>query len=124
MALAILSGVQGLPEWLLWVIGNGIGFGLGGTGTASRAMVARFTPRHKSAEFFGLWAVSFKLAAAIGVLSFGLVKSGLGDTWALVLLPGFFVVGFVLLLPVNETRGVRAAQRATREYERLARKAD
>ncbi len=124
VSLAILSGVNGLPEWLLWVIGNGIGFGLGGTGTASRAMVARFTPRHKSAEFFGLWAVSFKLAAAIGVLSFGLVKSGLGDTWALVLLAGFFVVGFALLLPVNETRGVRAAQRATREYERLAAGAD
>lgn len=124
VALAILSGAEGLPEWLLWVIGNGIGFGLGGTGTASRAMVARFTPRHKAAEFFGLWAVSFKLAAAIGVLSFGLVKSGLGDTWALVLLAGFFVAGFLLLLPVSETRGVRAAQRATREYERLAREAD
>ncbi len=124
VSLAILSGSSSLPEWLLWVIGNGIGFGLGGTGTASRAMVARFTPRHKAAEFFGLWAVSFKLAAAIGVLSFGLVKSGLGDTWALVLLAGFFVAGFLLLLPVNETRGVRAAQRATREYERLAREAD
>ena len=114
----------GLNSWPLWMIGNGIGFGLGGTGTASRAMVARFTPRHKSAEFFGLWAVSFKLAAAIGVLSFGLVKSGLGDTWALVLLAGFFVVGFILLLPVNETRGVRAAQRASREYNRLAQKPD
>lgn len=124
VSLAILSSSSSLPEWLLWVIGNGIGFGLGGTGTASRAMVARFTPRHKSAEFFGLWAVSFKLAAAVGVLSFGLVKSGLGDTWALILLAGFFVVGFILLLPVNETRGVRVAQRATREYERLANSAD
>lgn len=118
--LAALSGFPGLPEWLLWVIGNGIGFALGGSGTASRAMVARFTPRHKSAEFFGLWAVSFKLSAAVGVLSFGLVKSGLGDTQALILLAGFFVAGLALLLPVNETRGVRAAQRATREYERAS----
>lgn len=122
--LAALSGIDALPEWLLWVIGNGIGFALGGSGTASRAMVARFTPRHKSAEFFGLWAVSFKLSAAVGVLSFGLVKSGLGDTWALVLLAGFFVVGLALLLPVNEVAGVRAAQRASRAYERDAAGAD
>ena len=122
--LAALSGIDALPEWLLWVIGNGIGFALGGSGTASRAMVARFTPRHKSAEFFGLWAVSFKLSAAVGVLSFGLVKSGLGDTWALILLAGFFVAGLVLLLPVNEIAGVRAAQRASRAYEREAAGAD
>lgn len=123
-SLAILSGNPSLPAWLLWVIGNGIGFGLGGTGTASRAMVARFTPGHKSAEFFGLWGVSYKLAAVIGVLSFGLVKAGLGNTMALVLLMGFFVVGFLLLLPVNETAGVRAARRSSRVYERLARESD
>jgi len=122
--LAALSGIDALPEWLLWVIGNGIGFALGGSGTASRAMVARFTPRHKSAEFFGLWAVSFKLSAAVGVLSFGLVKSGFGDTRALILLAGFFVVGLALLLPVNEVAGVRAAQRASRAYEREALGAD
>lgn len=117
-SLAALSSLSSPPEWLFWVIGNGIGFALGGSGTASRAMVARFTPRHKSAEFFGLWAVSFKLSAAVGVLGFGLVKSGYGDTQALILLAGFFVVGLVLLLPVNETAGVRAAQRASRDYER------
>lgn len=123
-SLAILSASSSLPEWLLWVIGNGIGFGLGGTGTASRSMVARFTPRHKAAEFFGLWAVSFKLAAAIGVLSFGLVKAGLGDTNALILLAGFFVVGFILLLPINESAGVRVAQRANREYKHEAQASD
>lgn len=115
--LAVLSGVPSLPRWLFWVIGNGIGFGLGGTGTASRAMVARLTPKHKGAEFFGLWGVSYKLAA-VGVLGFGFVKAGMGNTWALVLLLGFFAMGFVLLLPVNEVAGVRAAQRASRQYNR------
>jgi len=121
--LAILSGVPSLPRWLFWVIGNGIGFGLGGTGTASRAMVARLTPRHKGAEFFGLWGVSYKLAA-VGVVGFGFVKAGLGNTWALVMLLGFFAVGFVLLLPVNELAGVRAAQRATRDHCRNNPEAD
>lgn len=122
--LAVLSDLNAPPEWLFWVIGNGIGFALGGSGTASRAMVARFTPRHKSAEFFGLWAVSFKLSAAVGVLGFGLVKSGYGNTHALILLAGFFVAGLALLLPVNEIAGVRAAQRASRAYEREALGAD
>ncbi|HED54628.1 MAG TPA: MFS transporter [Phycisphaerales bacterium] len=114
-SLALISGINGLPHWLLWVVGNGIGFGLGGTGTASRAMVGRFTPSHKSAEFFGLWGVSYKLAAAIGVLSFGLVKAGLGNTMALILLTSFFVVGMLLMIPVDELAGVRSAKRAERE---------
>jgi UMF1 family MFS transporter len=77
-------------------------------------MVGRFTPRHRSAEFFGLWGLSYKLAGAVGVLSFGLVKSSLGDVGALILLAAFFAVGFLLALTVKETRGVRAARRAER----------
>jgi UMF1 family MFS transporter len=121
--LAVLSGVPSLPRWLFWVIGNGIGFGLGGTGTASRAMVARLTPRHKGAEFFGLWGVSYKLAA-VGVLGFGFVKAGMGNTWALLLLLGFFAIGLVLLLPVNELAGVRAAQRSSKIYRQECESAD
>jgi MFS transporter, UMF1 family len=112
--LILISQLQSKPQWAFWVVGNGIGMGLGGIGTSSRSMVAIFTPRQRSAEFFGLWGLSYKLAGAIGVLSFGLVKAGLGDLNALILLAGFFGAGFVLVLFVNEKAGYRAARRAER----------
>ncbi len=112
--LILISVLPSKPQWAFWVVGNGIGMGLGGIGTASRSMVAVFTPRQRSAEFFGLWGLSYKLAGAIGVLSFGLVKAGLGDLVALVLLACFFAAGFVLVLFVNEKAGFRAARRAER----------
>ncbi|MFG0305526.1 MAG: MFS transporter [Phycisphaerales bacterium JB040] len=109
---------SGGPQWPLWIIGNLLGFGLGGIGTASRSMVARFAPAHRTAEFFGLWGLSYKLAAAIGVLAFGGVARLLGDLASLILLASFFGVGLLLMLPVNETAGVRAAKRVEREHEK------
>lgn len=102
------------PQWLFWVAGNGVGLGLGGVGTASRAMVGAFTPQQKTAEFFGLWGMTYKGAGVAGVLSFGQVKAGLGSTASLLLLTGFFLVGLALLLRVNVSAGRRSALRAQR----------
>ncbi|MBL4591884.1 MAG: MFS transporter, partial [Phycisphaerales bacterium] len=105
------------PQWMFWVIGNGIGIGLGGIGTASRSIVGFFAPKHRTGEFFGLWGMSYKLAGAIGVLSFGQVKAWIGDAPALGLLTGFFVVGLVLFLRVNISAGRREAMRGDRVYK-------
>ncbi len=104
------------PQWPLWVTGNLMGLGLGGIGTASRAMVARFTPRHRSAEFFALWGVGYKLAGAVGVLAFGGIARAFGQIASLVLLLGFFVLGFILLTRVDERAGLRSARRAQRDH--------
>ena len=104
----------GGPQWPLWVIGNGLGFGLGGIGTASRSMVARFTPRHRRAEFFGLWGMAYKLAGALGVLGFGVLAELFGRTASLVFLTSTFAAGMLLMLPVREIAGVRAARRVER----------
>ncbi len=101
-------------QWLFWMVGNGVGLGLGGIGASSRAMVGRFTPRHKTAEFFGLWGMTYKSAGVVGVLSFGQVKQSLGDTASMVVLTLFFVVGLALVTRVRETGGVRAARRSER----------
>lgn len=108
---------DGGPQWPLWVVGNLLGFGLGGIGTSSRSIVARFTPKHRTAEFFGLWGMTYKLAAAVGVLSFGAVARYLGDLASLVLLLSFFVVGLLLMIPVSESSGVRAAKRVERDHD-------
>jgi len=113
VAISAVFGNTG-PAWPLWVVGNGLGFALGGIGTASRSMVARLTPRDRTAEFFGLWGVAYKAAGAVGVLGFGAVARYLGELASLVLLGGFFLVGLVLVLRVNERAGVREALRAER----------
>lgn len=110
---------DGGPQWPLWIVGNGLGLALGGIGTSSRSMVARFAPRHRTAEFFGLWGMTYKLAGAIGVLGFGAVARLAGDLASLVLLASFFVVGLLLIFRVGEAAGVRAARRAEREHDRV-----
>lgn len=102
------------PQWIFWVIGNGIGIGLGGIGTASRVIVGMFAPKQRTAEFFGLWGMTYKLAGAIGVLAFGQIKAWVGDAVALGLLTGFFAVGLVLMMRVDVLSGIRSARRAER----------
>ncbi|TVQ61009.1 MAG: MFS transporter [Phycisphaerales bacterium] len=102
-------------EWVFWVVSNFVGFGLGGIGTASRAMVGLLTPRHKTAEFFGLWGLAYKSAAVVGPVLFGAVSaSPLGMRWALVMVSGFFVTGFVGLFIVDEREGSASADEAER----------
>lgn len=109
-------------EWLFWVLGNGVGLGLGGIGTASRALVGVFTPAHKMAEFFGLWGMVYKSAGIFGPLAFGQLKGWLNVQYPnlstpvpLLLLSGFFVVGLLLLLRVDEREGLAAARDAELE---------
>lgn len=94
----------------LWIAANIVGLSMGASGSAGRALVGKFSPPGRSGEFLGLWGVAVKLATAIGVLSFGLVSFGTNDYRIALLCTGlFFLCGFVLLLRVNEDRGIKAA---------------
>lgn len=111
----VLGYASGGNQWIFWVIGNGIGIGLGGIGPSSRAMVGLFAPERRVGEFFGLWGMTYKLAGAVGVLSFGQVKAWIGDAPALALLTTFFAGGLLVLLTVKVPRGIRAAKQADRQ---------
>ena len=93
-------------KWALWTCAIGIGIGLGGIGSSARAVVGCFTPTEKSAEFFGLWGMVYKAAGVIGTTTFAYVWNGLGPTWALLVLAGFFAAGLALLRLVNEREGI------------------
>jgi MFS transporter, UMF1 family len=107
-----------------WVIANVIGLAMGASGSAGRALVGVFSPPGRSGEFFGLWGLAGKLAAAVGPLCFGLVTSlthgmvppggvapdnAFSYRLAILSTTVFFVLGLVLLLTVNEKRGRAAA---------------
>lgn len=121
-ALLAIALIPDCPEWTFWVVGNGIGFGIGGIGTASRSLVGRFAPSHRTAEVFGFWGMVYKLAGVGGVFAFGELKTWIGMPAALGLLMAFFAGGLVLLLRVNERAGYREARRI--ERDELGRKAD
>jgi UMF1 family MFS transporter len=93
--------------WPVWLAGNLLGLGLGSLGTANRAFFAFLTPANRSAEFFGIWGLVFKLAAVL-VLPFGFVKDKLGKPEALLVLTLMVLVGIVVTVFVNEQRGAKS----------------
>jgi UMF1 family MFS transporter len=94
----------------MWLAANLIGLAMGASQSAGRALVGQFTPPARTAEFFGLWGFSGKLAAIIGPVSYGLISYASAGDHRLALLStlAFFVAGLLMLFTVNEQRG-RAA---------------
>jgi MFS transporter, UMF1 family len=71
-------------------------------------------PKHRSAEFFGFYAISSKFASIFGPLLFALLID-LTDSnrVAIVALALFFIAGIILLLGVDVEAGQRQAASAT-----------
>jgi UMF1 family MFS transporter len=96
------------PKWPLWLVGNLLGFGLGGLGSANRAFVGYLAPEDKAAETFGVWGLMWKLSA-IMTFPFAWVRDTMGTKQALLVLAGFLLVGLTLTCFINERRGRAAA---------------
>lgn len=110
---ALLNGILGtelLPETVFLAVGALAGLCLGATQTASRAVTGVFTPPTKAGEFFGLWGISTKLAAAIGLITFGAFQLLVGIKISILLCAGFFAVGLIINLFTDEQRGRAAAR--------------
>jgi len=98
-------------KWQFWVVAILAGSGLGAIQAASRALMARFVPRDREAEFFGFYSLVGKTGAVLGPLVFGGVSWMMGgDQRAAILAVGlFFVVGLVLLSRIPLASGAAAA---------------
>ncbi len=114
LTLAGLLGATAPNMTVFWVAAILIGFMVGPNQSASRAMLATFTPDRKQGEFFGFFAFSGKLASVAGPLTYGLILGATGSQrWAMGSVVGFFVLGFLLLLLVDEERGIAMAERVS-----------
>lgn len=90
-----------------WYAAALAGFCMGSSQSSGRAMAGLFAPPARSAEFFGLWAFATRLASIIGPLTYGAItwitdgnqRLAIGTTAVL------FLLGLILLLPVNMARG-------------------
>jgi len=98
---------------LFWVAAAIAGLCMGSSQSAGRALAGLLAPPARLAEFFGLWTFATRLAAILGPVTYGLV------TWAtagnhriaIVSTALFFVLGLLLLRPVNVQRGASEAMR-------------
>ena len=108
-----LLPTSGTAQWPIWLLGNGLGLGMGMIGTSSRALVGAMTPRHKTAEFFGLWGQTLKLAGFFGPAIFGFVQWAAGAQAAFFMLAGQCMVALVAMVTlVDPARGTVQAREA------------
>lgn len=97
---------------MFWWAAAIAGFCMGSSQSSGRAMAALMVPSQRLGEFFGLWTFAIRLASILGPLTYGLItwlsngnqRLAIGSTSLL------FVLGLVLLMPVNVERGRLAAQ--------------
>jgi len=94
-----------------WCMGVVIGLVLGGTQAIARSLLSRFTPPTSAGEFFGFYAVTGKLASAVGPILFALAIRATGDVrFGILSVIIVFGAGLYVLLPVDEARGIAEAE--------------
>ena len=99
-----------------YLLAAAVGLVQGGAQALSRSLFAAMVPRHRTAEFFGFFGASGRLAGVAGPLIFGLTAQATGTSRAGVAsLMVFFIVGAWLLGRVDPAAGAAAARRAERE---------
>ena len=100
-------------SWQFWILAVVIGFVLGGIQACSRALLAQFTPRENSAEFFGFFSTGGKVAAIFGPALFGLLTDLTGSArFGLLSALFFLLLGWSVLYFVDEEKGIRESQQA------------
>lgn len=94
-----------------WVAATIAGLSMGASQSVGRAMVGLLAPRQRLAEFYGLWTLATRIASIIGPLMYGLVTwvTGGDQRLAIAATGVLFLLGLLLLVPVNLIRGQEAA---------------
>ncbi|MEJ6022780.1 MFS transporter [Ramlibacter sp. PS4R-6] len=87
------------------------GLCMGSSQSAGRALAGMFAPQKQLAEFYGLWTFAIRLASIIGPLGYGAITWATGGNQRLAIVgtAGLFIVGLVLLVPIDVQRGRRSA---------------
>jgi UMF1 family MFS transporter len=106
--IAALSSTKEVFWWAAAIAG----VCMGSSQSSGRAMAGLMIPPARLGEFFGLWTFAIRLASILGPLSYGLITwlSGGNQRIAIGSTSLLFVLGLVLLMPVNVERGHRMAQ--------------
>ncbi len=102
-------GTEIEAQYMFLYIGVLAGLSLGSSQSASRALVGLFSPEEKSAEFFGFWGLSNKLAGVFGIIGLGLLQTQFGLQKSVLFCAALFLVAILVSFFVNQKRGELAA---------------
>lgn len=96
---------------LFWVAAVIAGLCMGSSQSAGRAIAGVFAPVAQRGEFFGLWTFATRLSAIVGPVTYGVITLMTGGNQRIAILStaAFFVLGLLLLAPINVARGMQAA---------------
>lgn len=97
-------------QYVFLIIGLLAGSCLGSTQSASRTLVGLFTPRSKSAEFFGFWGLFYKLSGIFGIIGLGLLQTRFGLQLSVLFCAVLFLAAIVACLFVRQKRGELTAE--------------
>lgn len=93
-----------------WVVALSAGLLAGPNQAASRSLLGRFVPPNKLNEFYGFYAFSGKFTSFLGPAILGLVVHlTASQRWGLATVLIFFAVGLILLVRVDEQKGIADA---------------
>ncbi len=118
LGLAVYAGVSVYGYYMttatdFFVLAVMVGLVQGGTQALSRSLFASMIPRHRSSEFFGLFAVFEKFAGIAGPAIFAGAQTLFGSSRPAILsIIVFFAVGALLLTRVDVAAGRAAAAAA------------
>lgn len=105
-------GLNWQAQYIFLVVGCLAGLSLGACQSTTRTLVGLFAPLSRSAELFGFWGFSMKLAGVFGLLAVGVLQALIGLHAAVLFCALLFGVALVVARGVDESRGrgVAAAQ--------------
>ncbi|HOX25430.1 MAG TPA: MFS transporter [Candidatus Krumholzibacteria bacterium] len=110
-AVVCVLGFFMSAAWHFFLLAALVGTVQGACQALSRSLFGTMVPRHKSAEFFGFYSTSGKLAGIFGPLAFAAVSHLTGQSrLSILLLIGLFASGAWLLLRVDLEAGRRQAR--------------
>jgi UMF1 family MFS transporter len=114
--LISIAGYFMSEAWHFWALAATVGLVQGGTQALSRSLFGAMVPKTRTAEFFGFYDVSSKIAGIAGPFLFAIVGQLTGSSrLSIISLVVFFIGGGLLLTRVDEKEGIRVA----REQEQL-----
>ncbi|MFN2218069.1 MAG: MFS transporter [Anaerolineae bacterium] len=109
--LISIAGYFMQNEIHFYILAFMVGTVQGGSQALSRSLYGAMVPKSQTAEFFGFYSTSSKIAGVLGPLLFGVVSTLAGESrLSIISLIIFFLVGGLLLLRVDVAEGIRVAR--------------
>jgi UMF1 family MFS transporter len=109
--VVLFSGFFIREMWQFWIMAALTALVLGGTQSVARTIMGLMTPESRTGEFFGFFNLSGKAFSMLGPILFTeILKATESANWAIISLLVFFVVGWMIIAPLDIARGRREAR--------------